>query len=75
MIEGAARARIKRAADTRAQASGEALELSVGVSADFYHPQQRNMSPGGEAPQESPMHQTPRVVVCPCGGRAMQWNA
>eukprot|EP00974_Lingulodinium_polyedra_P118282 11166524-Lingulodinium_polyedra.AAC.1 len=38
MIEGVARARIKRALDARTQTPGEVLEFSVGDLVDFYRP-------------------------------------
>eukprot|EP00974_Lingulodinium_polyedra_P111596 10793169-Lingulodinium_polyedra.AAC.1 len=50
MIEGIARAHIKRALDTRAQPPGEALELSVGDLVAFYRPPASKYAPGWKGP-------------------------
>eukprot|EP00974_Lingulodinium_polyedra_P027609 2667835-Lingulodinium_polyedra.AAC.1 len=50
MIEGVARSRIKRALDTRTQAPGEALELSVGDLVDFYRQPASKAVPGWRGP-------------------------
>eukprot|EP00974_Lingulodinium_polyedra_P014553 1409037-Lingulodinium_polyedra.AAC.1 len=50
MIEGVARARIKRAFDTRTQAPGEALELSADDLVDFYRPPASKDVPGWRGP-------------------------
>eukprot|EP00974_Lingulodinium_polyedra_P098468 9542530-Lingulodinium_polyedra.AAC.1 len=50
MTEGVARSRVKRALDTRTQAPGEALGLSVGDLVDFYRPPASKGVPGWRGP-------------------------
>eukprot|EP00974_Lingulodinium_polyedra_P029662 2858623-Lingulodinium_polyedra.AAC.1 len=75
MIEGIARSRINRAFDTRTQAPGEVLKLSVGDLVDFYRPPVSQDVPGWRGQLQSRMFRTSRVEQYPCVGKATLLNA